>query len=272
MSYSSFAGKLFHHLAFLEGIERHYNVYLPKGWKKRKKMPLIVAFHPFKNPLSTYMKVSNLKPHADANGYIIAYPAAATGIWKNGHLSEKKPYSDVALVLKMLSEMKILYNYDEDRVYATGYSSGGFMAYRMVTEFQDIFAAAAVIGASMAVPITEETLPKPIIHFHGEDDFFVSLDGDKSLIGSRNAVDAINDWIEVNQVNPTPYRTAGKFKALKLEPLKYIRHSYKQYDPRVGAPVEFYILKDTGHNFPLTLQFQPNYKIFKFFNKFKLKK
>jgi poly(3-hydroxybutyrate) depolymerase len=267
-----FAGRVIEHVSSFEGIERLYNVYLPESWRPGQKIPLVVAFHPFKNPLKLYMATSKLQPHAENNNMIIAYPAAATGIWNNGHLPEEKPYDDIGFVKKMLEEINGEYGYDETRVYSVGYSSGAFMSYRVAAELQDIFAASAVIGGSLSVPVSPEiTRPKPIIQFHGLLDFVVPLSADKGLIGSRGGKNAILDWVPVNKVHENPVKSSGRLVNLDgKKGFSYIKLSYEPIQNEVGAPLEFYILMRAGHNFPLKLQNEPNIEIFKFFNRFSL--
>ena len=64
------------------------------------------------------------------------------------------------------------YSADERRIYATGFSNGGFFTYLLWAQRPKIFAAFAP-GAAAILPSFYLTEPRPALHFGGESDMLV---------------------------------------------------------------------------------------------------
>jgi len=274
------AGELINKKMTFEGIEREYSVYLPDGWSPEKSYPLIVGFHPFNNTIELYLKVSKMNPFADREGFIMAYPAAAVGVWNNGVPTapgaDEKNFDDMGFVRKMMDQIHEEYNYDLDNAFATGFSSGGFMSYRVGVEMQDRFSAICVMGGAQAVPFGENTKPMPLLIIHSLFDPFVPFIADQGLVGEYSALGSFNGWLDINQVVDRPKKKYGVFKntntiedgfPFSKSNIPYIRMSFKQKEENVGAPMEFYLQISTTHNLPFTLQSIANPTIFEFFKK-----
>lgn len=79
----------------------------------------------------------------------------------------------VESVIKFIEQLKEEYNIDEDRVYLTGLSMGGFGTWFTAMARPDLFAAIApVCGGGM--PWNAGVLKMPIWAFHGSEDTVVS--------------------------------------------------------------------------------------------------
>jgi len=96
---------------------------------------------------------------------------------------------DDELWLGLLEELKTLldqvvstYSVDQDRVYLTGFSLGGFGAWAMAMIYPESFAAMAPIcGGGMESGI-EEMKDIPVWAFHGEDDEAVPVEVSRSIV------------------------------------------------------------------------------------------
>jgi poly(3-hydroxybutyrate) depolymerase len=261
-------------ITLFEGIERRYLLYIPDAWKPTKKLPLVVALHPWNKTPELYITVTNAKAIAERYGHIIALPKAGTDAWDNGfETDEEKPYDDMGFILKMLKEIKAKYDYDEKRVYAMGYSSGAFMAYRVGAELQDTFAAIGLTGGAVAVDIDyQNTNPIPAIIFHGDSDWIVAMNpGEDPLLDSLSARESLEIWKKVNKVQDSPIKTFGIVNANAKASLEYNKETYLPLVESEGSVIEFYSLVNCLHNFPFRMLWQPTDKIFQFFNKYKLK-
>jgi polyhydroxybutyrate depolymerase len=66
---------------------------------------------------------------------------------------------------------------DPKRIYATGISNGGMMAYRLACEASDVFAAVAPVSAIQDLQDCKPAQAVSVFHIHGEKDENVPIDG-----------------------------------------------------------------------------------------------
>jgi predicted peptidase len=59
---------------------------------------------------------------------------------------------------------------DPSRIYATGYSSGGYMAYHLARDSSDVFTAIITLACSLADITGTPSNPVAIWHWHGDSD------------------------------------------------------------------------------------------------------
>ncbi|MDV7396997.1 hypothetical protein RZS08_36700, partial [Arthrospira platensis SPKY1] len=96
------------------------------------------------------------------------------------------------------------YNIDLNRVYATGFSNGGFMSYRLACEASDRIAAIAPVAGTMPIAIANNCQPTrsvPILHIHGTADFIVPYAGNSSFL---SVGESIEYWRNSNNCNMEP--------------------------------------------------------------------
>nr|BFE78602.1 hypothetical protein GCM10020093_012030 [Planobispora longispora] len=116
---------------------------------------------------------------ADRRGFAVAYPDGYGRAWNVGDGCCGRPgrerVDDVAFIGRMVTEIRRELSVDPARVYATGISNGGMMAYRLACD-STVFAA---IGPVAATRLGGCPAPKPlsVIHVHGLADRMVRFDG-----------------------------------------------------------------------------------------------
>ncbi len=185
------------------GIQRNYILYIPPVEVKSAEKPLLLALHGFTQSGQTMMQFSGFNELADANQFAVAYPDAVNTSWNVG-VSGGSTADDVGFLTALIDSVAVKTAVDRNRVYATGFSNGGFMSYRMACEAADKIAAIAAVSGTM----TENTLtncsfvrPVPVMHIHGTSDFVVPYNGLASFL-SVNAT--LDHWIALNQCTQTP--------------------------------------------------------------------
>ena len=124
---------------------------------------------------------------------------------------------DVAWLTSVLDEVIDNFPVDQDRVYFTGLSNGGFMSYRMACELSERVAAiASVAGMDFAdedacVP----TQPVSVLHIHGTNDGTVPYNGASQGWSLPSAPESVKRWAgragcdvdEVTDEGPADYVT-----------------------------------------------------------------
>jgi polyhydroxybutyrate depolymerase len=83
----------------------------------------------------------------------------------------------VGFVLAVLDQVERDLPVDRDRVFATGISNGGMLAYRLACDASERFAAIAPVAATLVTDGCNPTDPVSILHIHGLADGNVPFDG-----------------------------------------------------------------------------------------------
>jgi poly(3-hydroxybutyrate) depolymerase len=194
---------------------RTYRVYAPISYDNRVPTPVVLAFHGGgASQFGGYgLKISsNLDAAANSSGFIVVYPDAlatpSTGsaVWNadddslpgipegSFHLMPSMPVArDVEFVRALVEDLKANFNVDSTKVYATGFSNGAQMAYKLACDASDIIAAIAPVGATGLVgaywdngnisldPANCSVARNvPILHIHGSSDWCVVPDANTS--------------------------------------------------------------------------------------------
>ena len=83
---------------------------------------------------------------SDYEGFILVMPNGYGASWNAGTCcgdASAEQLDDVALMRAIFEQVSEHVNVDRGRVYATGFSNGGFMSYRLACDAADIFTAVA---------------------------------------------------------------------------------------------------------------------------------
>ncbi|MGH8369931.1 MAG: alpha/beta hydrolase family esterase, partial [Gammaproteobacteria bacterium] len=151
---------------------------------------------------------------------------------------------DVGFILTVVKQVMDKYQIDPKRIYATGISNGGMMAYTMACEASDLFAAVGIVSGIITDPACKPAHPVAVIHFHGSADQNVPIDGgvgSKALIKDKRppVQDSIDFWVKADGCDAIPHASH--------DPGLDIR-SYSGC--RDGTAVTYYIIQDGGHSWP----------------------
>jgi polyhydroxybutyrate depolymerase len=92
---------------------------------------------------------------------------------------------DIEFVSAMLADLKVLFSVDERRIYATGFSNGASMAFRVARELSPIIAAAAPVAGSDWLNETNPECPVPLLYITGTADPLNPVRGGEIYIGQR---------------------------------------------------------------------------------------
>lgn len=168
--------------------EFDYLLYLPTGYEKNKKYPLIIFLHGAGERGDDLLK---LKAHSipkifdgDVNyqAIVVSPQCKQNTTWTS---QIEKIYAFISFIIEK-------YNVDKDAVTITGVSMGGFGVWQTIMDYPQLFSAAAPIcGGGMAWR-ADVIRDLPIRIYHGEKDesvdVFYSKDLYRSLI-RNNAKD-----------------------------------------------------------------------------------
>ena len=237
------------------GRERYYQLHVPASYNKSKPLPLVMNFHGGAGNPMQQRRDTDMDKVADQHGFIVAYGAGTSAFGKfltwNIYLSDtyatKKNVDDIGYVKAMLDDLGHIFKIDEKRVYATGYSMGGILCYRLACELSDRVAAIAPVAATMQNPMETRNpkRPVPIMHFHGMKDDHCLFEGGvgenaRDKMDRPAALDGIQWWIEKDGVGGQPVKTG------KIGEAEYIQYGA---DDNPGTVVLWKVWNG-GHTWP----------------------
>jgi polyhydroxybutyrate depolymerase len=139
------------------GWKRTYLTYVPGGWKSGA--PLVVVMHGSGENGARIRKETGyaFDRLADEQGFAVVYPDAYKGYWNacnvvGDYSANRLNIDDVGFLTGIVDKLIIDIGVDRGRVFATGVSRGGHMAYRLALEAPSRFRAVAAVAASVPVP------------------------------------------------------------------------------------------------------------------------
>ena len=171
------------------GTERTALVHLPATATvaPAEPRPVVLSFHGFSGSASLLAATDGLAAEADEEGFVTVHPeglpvglndqvAGASG-WD----TDKSEVDEGAFVAALLDELGAQICIDPSRVYATGFSAGGYIALLMACALPERIAAVATVAAayqSAECPPADRAIPT--LAFHGLDDIVTPFDGRRS--------------------------------------------------------------------------------------------
>lgn len=207
----SFSQKIFKSFDF-QGDKREYIVYLPASYNSANAYPVVLAFHGFGDTISNFSNVG-FNQLANTEDFIAVYPnglpmtipfLGSVSAWRIGTPVDGT-VDDVAFTAALIDTLQTNYHIDTQRVFATGFSMGGFFCHRLACEMSNRIAAIASCSGTMQSSTATGCHPGrhiPVMHIHGSGDTQIGYNGGGqfSLVLQFETVNnTINKWVDLNE-------------------------------------------------------------------------
>jgi len=165
-----------------DGRNRIYYLYEPPLRARAVSAPLVVFLHGGGGSAEGALGWQGFEAEADRRGWLVAYPQGTKSWWNPwggntwngggccGYASDNL-VDDVGFIDKMLMDILNWYKSDPARMFITGFSNGGIMAYRSVFEIGKFRAMAAIAGVACSV-LGKPSFPVKVMHIHGTADLY----------------------------------------------------------------------------------------------------
>jgi polyhydroxybutyrate depolymerase len=243
------------------GIVRSYQVHVPAR-KASQALPLVLVLHGGRGDGAGMRPLTGMDSSADAAGFIAVYPDGVQKNWSDGRGttdSEKAGVNDVAFLSSLVQRLSSELNADPKRIYATGISNGGFMSARLACDASSVFAAVAVVAATIPENVRTNCKPSravPFMLIHGTADSFVleaggtMIKGDGGVIASTTQTVAL--WRDLNKCSSATTQS-------EINPMNDgTSITLERYTGCAsGSEVAFYKVVNGGHTWPGGLQYLP---------------
>ena len=162
----------------------NYLLFLPEGYGEQEKdWPMMLFLHGAGERGSDLQKVKIHGPPkiVEEQGdfpFIVVSPQCPEDRWWN---------DDLDVLINLLDEVVAKHDIDNDRVYLTGLSMGGYGTWALASKYPDRFAAIAPIcgGGTMIMALGLEDMP--VWAFHGAKDQVVPVGESERMVETINA-------------------------------------------------------------------------------------
>lgn len=175
----------------VDGQTREAIVYAPTVSREGESVPLVFSFHGYGDNMQNF-QYTNL--HVAWPEAIVVY---GQGLERRGgfpgwQVEADDTDRDLKFVDTVLASLREIYDIDEDRIYATGFSNGGMFTYLLWAERADVFAAYAPVAARLRSSVRPEQA-RPVFHIAGERDRVVQFTDQEAAIEVALQINAVSD-------------------------------------------------------------------------------
>ncbi len=244
-----------------DGRTRTYIVRRPSRFSAATPSALVMAFHGGGGTGAGAEKLTGFTELGERLGFIVAYPDALGGLWKDGvrrTMPDNRNIDDVGFISTLIDTLRARYDVHPGRVYAAGLSNGGHMVGRLAVELSHKIAAIGPVGATLEATYAAKHAPAhpvSVIYFHGDADPLRYFTGGGAPGGdTMSARDMTRWWVTSNGCPSLP--TISRLPDLVDDGTTI---SLEEYAPcSGGAAVAFYVVAGGGHTWPGGLQYLPS--------------
>jgi len=271
----------------VNGSPRTIQVHLPPEYSKKKRYAVVLVLHGI-GDASLIARISHFNKTADQFGFIVVYPNARDGRWTAtqdagvrsiGGFGRRRtildditrasspsdvggnPLNDVPFFSDLLDQIESEYSVDVSRIYATGYSDGAFMDFRLGCQMADRIAAIATVGALLPEGLAESCgnwswRAVPLLMMNGTDDPVVPY---KGRLGASvgffllPAKESLKEWAKINNCG----QKSGRTTIPPRSPNGLETRVDIYTDCSDGATTVLYSIEKGGHTWPGGEQYIP---------------
>jgi polyhydroxybutyrate depolymerase len=229
------------------GLEREYLLHVPTGYDRTKPTSLVLSLHGGALWPAAQREIDRWDRVSDAHGFIIVYPSGVSGRGPRAWSAGREPglTRDVLFISDLIDTLRAAYNIDPSRIFVSGLSNGGGMAFALSCRLSDRIAAIGVVATAIFLPwsgcVDERAVP--IVVFQGTADRAIPYDGGSSWVAS-DVFPAIPTWTARwaarNRCGRSAVETAVASDVTRIEYPGCADHS----------SVVLYRIEDGGHTWP----------------------
>ena len=200
--------------------ERSYEIDVPAGAAPTAGWPVVLVFHGGGGSAAGARTQSKMSVLGAAERFVAVYPQGSGGVagklktWNGGTCcgwAMSHHVDETAFVAALLDDLASAVPVDAKRVYATGISNGGMMAYLVACTLAGRVAAIAPVAGEMTMSANEcrPARPVAVLAIHGTADRNLPFDGGPgaralAIHDVRSVAAAIDFWRRNNRCADAP--------------------------------------------------------------------
>lgn len=226
------------------GFDREYLIQIPSNYSDGELMPLLIGFHGAGADLNQLGNIG-FDIIGDTDRFISVFPQGINNRWvvDDGVVL----IDDVAFTEQIIELTTQQFNIDPNRIFAFGFSNGGFMAQRLACKRPTTFRAIASVAGSISrvtLGDCEVGAGTSVLAINSVDDESVLYEG--TQFGSP-IEDMMDHWREVNQCSSSP--TIETFTPITAC-ANFVANSIHNESCAASSEVELIQIQDLAHAWP----------------------
>ena len=199
------------------GMTRTFLRHIPTGYTGKTPMPVVIDYHPLGGTGMGQKGATSWASVADSQSFIMVWPDGVGGSWNVGRCcstAQSQNVDDVAFTRAIIMTLETEACVDPKRIYASGCSNGGGMAFKIACDAADVIAAVApvdfdcVTGAAANPSCGNCNPARPIseIQYRGTSDTAVPFGGSSGPRGTMfpGAMENFTEWGGINVCAGSP--------------------------------------------------------------------
>lgn len=197
-----------------DAVDRLYYVHLPPNFQEGMHLPMVMMFHGGADLAIPMERLTGINQLADQAGFIVVYPIAVDRYWNDGRNVENvNKFNDIMFVNDLIGHMERRWGVDPTRIYAAGYSNGGFFAQYLALHLPDKIAAICSVAAglpNLTLSARRPVKPISVMYVLGRQDPLMPFNGGflNKLFHDRGSIapasEAAKYWVTANACTPSP--------------------------------------------------------------------
>ena len=237
----------------IDGETREYLIHVPQSYNTIDPVPLMLNFHGWEMKASEQMWISDMRALANTEKFIVVYPQGpefmGSSHWNVGSWTAGSTVNDLYFVDSLIGQVSAHYNIDSDRVYACGYSNGGFFSQELACQLSREIAAIGAVAANMSLKTLgncNPTRPVPVVTISGTVDELVEYDGSEPA-GTISHRQTLDHWIAHNHLDTVPVLT-NLLDMNTSDGSSVVLHHY--VNGKENVEIKHYKVVGGGHGWP----------------------
>jgi poly(hydroxyalkanoate) depolymerase family esterase len=224
---------------------KRFRLYCPPDVRPGERLPLMLMLHGCGQDADSFAGSTRMNRVARRERFLVLYPeqdrlANAQGCWNWYDTDSGRAYGEVALIMKAMDQVCLLYPVDRTRVAVAGLSAGASMAALLVTRHPDRFKALVMhsgippgtahsaMSALGAMHGRRPTLPlaagpgvlvadwPPLLVIHG---------GADTVVSPKNGQSAVRVWAQATRARAETARTQQRGRRYPMSVTDFKRGS-----------------------------------------------
>jgi polyhydroxybutyrate depolymerase len=230
---------------------RQFRIYIPSGYpaveEAGESVPLVIIMHGAGGNGAGMESITGFNVVAERETFIAVYPDGINGAWGDGR-DTVDPNDDISYLDHVIDFVSDAFQIDPERVYATGYSMGGMMSYRIGCRLPDRIAAIASVASTFPqyqLPDCSDAPPVPVMIVHGTYDDVIPWEA--GLAGYFSTQESVEYWVGHNGCVASP-DIIEEFDVMPDDKLRGRRETFNQCEE--GSEVTLFGAIGGGHTWP----------------------
>lgn len=205
-----------------DGTTREYIAYLPESFDENLAYPVVFVFHGGGGQAETTFENNNWQEKADDEQFITIFPEGSREdpdepanfngnpqSWNDGSGRSaigavQRDADDIQFIEELIDDLQTRFNINPNNLFATGFSNGASMSFRIGRELPHHFTAIAPVAGSDWLPEVQPETPPDLLYITGTEDPLNPFDGGnvylgQQFIGTKPPVEEmILEWSELH--------------------------------------------------------------------------